>query len=152
MLHAGRRSDSISMVPMFMEYDMNVNLRRKRITIWKSGRHVFNVKQWKAIWCHSIFFRSSSIRFHISTLFKHIYFPSEKRSEKVFFFFLLCCLGEGMRAINVIQKLIRYKWIEFQVRPIGRKADWRGRCVCCTWRKEKRKKSFLGHIKLFNGK
>lgn len=33
-----------------------------------------------------------------------------------------------VRAINVIRKLIRYKWIEFQVRPIGKKADWRVRC------------------------
>lgn len=28
-----------------------------------------------------------------------------------------------LKAINVMRKLIRYKWIEFQVRPTGSKVD-----------------------------
>lgn len=104
--------------------------KRKRISR-KCTRHVFNVIQRKAICCHSIFFFLDSYTKNI--FFKQILFPSNRCFRERSF----SRLRRIVKAINVMQKLIRFKWIEFQVRPIGRKS-W------LTWRdKWKAMKNFL---------
>lgn len=88
-----------------------------------------------------IWYFSCPLPIHISTLFKYFVFRHVRvalqRGKKRFLHPLLPGI---VRAINVIRKLIRYKWIEFQVRPIGKKLI-EGCDVTCEW--QHRTTSFL---------